>query len=420
MFFCGILCIFAPQNSVETTKKSVDNMSLDYLAFMVVHGLCVGILVMIGLYLIVSVRSAFQEDVEPNALVRKTAGWNALLWAMTFVITLLYPVFEHLEFFAIVPRLNIMLCLMVVPGVALLLLSLLQMQHAIRRYFWLHVLVPTSLIVWYLFAPSQLQMHLSFAYWLIYALVFALWFYRQEHRYRRHLRDLYSDLEHHEIRWIYQIIVLLIIYLGLFILAHVTENTYAWHYVSYAYCIGLWALLTHHVDCHECAVRFWVGAPEAPQSEVEAEVSLLSTEAEYPADCDTTQPEPSAPEVAAAEPAAVRDLNWIGERLRERCEEPKLYLHHDLGIDVLATHLGTNRTYIGRYLASKGMTYYGYINGLRIGHARQMIEQDADTTISTIAFQSGFKSDSTFRRAFMEIEGCTPSEYAKRIKQLHT
>lgn len=44
---------------------------------------------------------------------------------------------------------------------------------------------------------------------------------------------------------------------------------------------------------------------------------------------------------------------------------------------------------------------YGLLNG-------------AQLNIKDIAYKCGYKNDSTFRRAFMEIEKCPPSEYRKR------
>lgn len=382
-------------------------MNEQYLAFMVTHGVCVGILVMIGVYLIMSVRSAFQEDVEPNPLVRKAAGWNALLWAVTYAITFLHPLFEDSPYQEVVENLDIMVCMMVVPGVAALLLGLLQMEAAIRRYFWLHLLVPVALIVWYILQPQRWMLYATAAYWGCYAIGVVYWFYRQELKYHRRLMDLYSDMEHHEIRWVYQLVAMFLVYLVLYIVAHL-GNGYTMYYISYAYSIGLWAVLTYYVDHHACAVRFWQGAPEAPESEVEPVMEEVSMPQEAAAGS------PAETEAVAAE----RDFSWIGERLLKTCEQEGLYLNHDLSIDVLASHLGTNRTYIGRYLASKGLTYYSYINSLRVAYAKQMMDDNEETSLSTIAFQSGFKSDSTFRRAFSEIEKCTPSEYVKKLKAL--
>lgn len=382
-------------------------MDGQYLVFMVVHGICVAILGMIGLYLVLSVRSAFQEDVDPNPLVRKTAGWNALIWALTFAITLLYPLFKDASYEVMVVNVDIMLSMLSVPGVAALLLGLLQMETAIRRYLWLHLLLPLGLVVWCVFDPQPWQLYASAIYWVCYAICLVIWFYRQEIRYHRRLKDLYSDMDHHEIRWVYQLMILFLIYLVLFIIAHLGRSN-AMYYVSYAYCIALWVLLTYYVDHHACVVRFWQGAPEAPASETE-------TEAEPAPASDTAAVPHSGGDNASPQE---RDYSWIGERLHERCELTGLYLQHDLSIDVLASHVATNRTYMGYFLASKGMTYYRYINGLRVEHAKHLMETNAEMGLSSIAFQSGFKSDSTFRRAFAEIEKCMPSEYMKKIKTL--
>lgn len=51
-----------------------------------------------------------------------------------------------------------------------------------------------------------------------------------------------------------------------------------------------------------------------------------------------------------------------------------------------------------------------YINGLRCRYALELL-QEKSTTITDIAFASGFDSTRTFYRAFQKCFGCTPSQY---------
>ena len=48
--------------------------------------------------------------------------------------------------------------------------------------------------------------------------------------------------------------------------------------------------------------------------------------------------------------------------LRKHCEEPQLYLEHELSLNAVARACNTNRTYLGMYFASQGITYYIYIS----------------------------------------------------------
>ncbi len=60
------------------------------------------------------------------------------------------------------------------------------------------------------------------------------------------------------------------------------------------------------------------------------------------------------------------------------------------------------------------MTFYDYVNNLRVEHAVDLL-QKSNLRLNVIAEQSGFNSISTFRRFFAAKQQCTPSEYRKRF-----
>jgi AraC-like DNA-binding protein len=111
----------------------------------------------------------------------------------------------------------------------------------------------------------------------------------------------------------------------------------------------------------------------------------------------------------------------ITRLLREHCEEPRLYLRHDLTLAQLAEAVGTNRTYLSQYFAQQGITYNAYINRLRIDHFVELYRdatgrpQPSGSTVTaqSLAWQSGFKSYSTFGVAFKRFMGQTVSEWMK-------
>jgi YesN/AraC family two-component response regulator len=81
----------------------------------------------------------------------------------------------------------------------------------------------------------------------------------------------------------------------------------------------------------------------------------------------------------------------------------------------LAQEIGTNRLYASNYLnQAKGITFYDYINQLRITEVSiPLMKEHSEYTLEHIAIQSGFKSISTFRRAFVKLTGENPSNYNK-------
>lgn len=99
--------------------------------------------------------------------------------------------------------------------------------------------------------------------------------------------------------------------------------------------------------------------------------------------------------------------------LEQLVERQQLYLKKDLTLSDLAVALGTNRTYVSKYLSQVvGQTFYDYINQLRIERVSiPMMREHPEYKIDYIATESGFASISTFRRAFFKLTGQTPSQF---------
>jgi AraC-like DNA-binding protein len=95
--------------------------------------------------------------------------------------------------------------------------------------------------------------------------------------------------------------------------------------------------------------------------------------------------------------------------LKEHCVNTQLYLQHDLTLQQLAHAIGTNRSYLSQYFSRQGITYNTYINNLRINHFIDLYQKAAATSLTVgakqLAYESGFRSYSTFSRAFMQRTG---------------
>ena len=97
-------------------------------------------------------------------------------------------------------------------------------------------------------------------------------------------------------------------------------------------------------------------------------------------------------------------------------EQEALYLNKDLTLTDLAVAIGTNRTYLSRYLSQvQQQTFYDYINRLRLNKKSIPLMKDhPEYTLEFVASESGFKSISTFRRAFIKLTGLNPSNYFQK------
>lgn len=87
----------------------------------------------------------------------------------------------------------------------------------------------------------------------------------------------------------------------------------------------------------------------------------------------------------------------------------KGYLDPELTIDKLAEDMRTSRTYISKVVNNNfHVSFREFVNNLRIEHAKQLLEENQETTIESIALNSGFLTASQFNRKFKECEGMSP------------
>ncbi|TWT75169.1 AraC family transcriptional regulator [Allorhodopirellula solitaria] len=70
----------------------------------------------------------------------------------------------------------------------------------------------------------------------------------------------------------------------------------------------------------------------------------------------------------------------------------------------------SRRKFTNDFRQKMQQTWLGYLNQLRIDHARMLL-RETDHKVTSIAFQSGFEELSTFYRTFKRIAGMKPLEY---------
>ena len=95
----------------------------------------------------------------------------------------------------------------------------------------------------------------------------------------------------------------------------------------------------------------------------------------------------------------------------------KLYLQPDISLSKLSSVLGRSAQHISLAVNEHAKRNFNdYINYYRIQDAKQMLQapENEKYTISTIAFDVGFSSLSSFNGAFKKFEGITPSSFKKK------
>lgn len=101
----------------------------------------------------------------------------------------------------------------------------------------------------------------------------------------------------------------------------------------------------------------------------------------------------------------------LDARIKDLFYKKKAYLNPRLKLSDVARDVGTNRTYVSNYFnQTLNVTFYDYVNKLRIEYACQLLKTTSDS-LNIIAEESGFRSRSTFHRAFFQLKGLTQAQF---------
>ena len=103
-------------------------------------------------------------------------------------------------------------------------------------------------------------------------------------------------------------------------------------------------------------------------------------------------------------------------RIEKIVHDENMYLDSDLTLAKLSKQLGNSKQQISSVINEYAQRNFNdYINYFRIRDAKKLLEEEHSEkyTISSIAFDMGFSSLSSFNSAFKKFEGITPSAYRK-------
>lgn len=113
---------------------------------------------------------------------------------------------------------------------------------------------------------------------------------------------------------------------------------------------------------------------------------------------------------------ANEELQHIEMRLKEVMLNDKPYLEEDLTLSKLASLIPISDKKLSTFLNSHyNTTFYDMINAYRVASVKEKMQstQYSNYTLLGIAYESGFKSKTTFNRIFKKETGLSPSEYKK-------
>lgn len=102
------------------------------------------------------------------------------------------------------------------------------------------------------------------------------------------------------------------------------------------------------------------------------------------------------------------------ENLTRLVEEEKIYRRNDISMDMLASRLSTNKSYLSRMFAYYNTSFNAFVNSHRIKECTTILSDTSDdSNLKTLADRLGFNSMSSFYRAFLNETGVPPAQYRK-------
>ncbi len=141
------------------------------------------------------------------------------------------------------------------------------------------------------------------------------------------------------------------------------------------------------------------------------------------------EPVPASETVARAQPGIGKAADWAGDGIPARpaadpfsrfarLDRVRRYVDaqiaNDLAVETVAGVAAMSPTGFSRFFREHvGTTFTAWLNYRRVEHARLLL-RESNAPMNRIGEAAGFRSERTFRRAFRELTGCSPSEYRRR------
>lgn len=349
--------------------------------------------------------------------VRRAASILIIEWAYTLVV-FLFPVFYQF------PEEYSFLCkgliwhLVVIPTIVISFWSINAfLQFKSKPWAWLPwAIVPELLaFAYFLIRPDETSVYVflvALAFIVLYGCSF---FFRRYRRYARLVRAEYSDLNQLELTWVWGVFVAIIVQSALYLLITFTDSLLIGFIDIVVVVVG--GTFIAQSAYHMRRLHAYLIEEESTNEydEVQEVPEMIEVEPEPAPTTEAKEPEQAEEEAPKGDAAPIFNKTYevIDYRLKTVCEDGKLFLGPELTREVLCDAIKINRTYLSEYLRSKGLTYYSYINKLRVEYAVQLMHDDPNLSLVDISLRCGYSTPSTFRRAFRDVMGCLPSEYVR-------
>ena len=381
-----------------------EQIPAEVILFFILYGITGAVPFMAALYLLLRRSNAIAPDITPPVRLRRWAASFFVVSTLAHVWWLLFYIYSgdlHSKVYLLLAMVDCVLLFTTFAG------TLLAMLQDCRRSVWpALVLVIPFVVLWgaFMVYPSSLLELVTAAYIILLYVLFTAYMAVAIRRYGRWLNDNYADLENKKV-WLSQAVALVcMLLLVLYVLA--TDWVLIW--------------IVHIIELVLVGLLLWrvETLPQLENSPMESAFSAPTTESsqeiDLPHAIEGTQ-KPNIPK-RARQPLTIPS-SLIQRLLDERCVATQLYMQHDLTLQQLATAVGINRYYLSHFFSENNTTYNAYINDLRINHFvclyREAVALQRPITAQQLAYDSGYRSYSTFSLAFKQRRGQSVTDWIR-------
>lgn len=280
----------------------------------------------------------------------------------------------------------------------------------LRRAFWTGLPFLISSLLYIVFVNSFF-FYLLIAMSVAYGTWYAVWTLHELPKYHRRLKEEYSYDEEINLHWLCGVMILFYVILAAWVYQALFKGYFS-DIVYMTVSLVSWSVVCYFINRQDVVFREVVGSSgsgAADSSDIEAQ----TTDSPEQQSC----PQPAVPvsvSVESSPQASDVDEQMVAD-IHKAFEEDRIYLNPKLRLSDLAARIGTNRTYMSQYFNHTcEQSFYEYVNNYRVRHSMVLLS-DTDYTLEIIAEMSGFNSLSTFRRAFILQNGCSPQQYRSEM-----
>lgn len=282
------------------------------------------------------------------------------------------------------------------------------MSEVTAKKVFLHSGAAIAFLVLYLIVTFINQMYADAVYYiallqgLIYVTAYGVMFAKAAKRYNKAVADVYADLDGRSINWLSRIMIMLVLFAVSFIVLKIVFggilDNQGISLIFYPIALLVFVTLCWNVD----QMRMIESIPYGDEQAAVLEESQVADDEE------------DLPTENAEGRVLTAEQKEFMEQLDIVCTEGNLYSMHGITREDVAKAMMTNHIRLTKLLKeATGLTFNAYITKIRLDQAARMLLETNDT-IEQIFYTCGYRTRSTFNRAFTDAFGCTPKEYRSK------